>query len=48
MKSSKSIMALAGGALLAAGTLANGQVTFYSGATQIVNSDGQLPFSDIT
>lgn len=48
MKPSQMYGLVAGCALLAAGAATNGQVTFYTGATQIVNSDGQLPFSDIT
>lgn len=48
MKSLRLCGMLAGAALLTAGAAANGQVTFYTGTSQIVNSDGLLPFSDIT
>lgn len=47
MKSTLAIGAFAACALLSAGA-ANGQVTFYTGTSQIVNSDGLLHFSDIT
>ncbi len=47
MKSTLAIGTFAACALLTAGA-ANGQVTFYTGASQIVNSDGLLSFSDIT
>ncbi len=48
MRSTVSRLIVSGGAVFAVALAAQGQVTFYTGTSRIVNSDGSLPFSDIT